>query len=297
MKPLKLDEKALSWLALGASLLGLVALKGSISEFITIPAQAWSITLVCGTACSLIGILLGVTSKAVSVGEPTQVALERIVFRRGEIPRFITYARLGDLAKLQSRYESEFGKDVPSLELMKAWLERCDTCFTLVYEELRDQNLDVNMTLAGSFKMLPITLDAVDELEHGRVSGSTLKPEHICAEREAAAFYVGDLFAAGTARAAAVLSHLDSKCKELLDRGYAVYARPFTARGMRVMRNRGFVQLSTGKEQLEMRQLCRLGSDSCSKTNSSAKPKGSKGRRKFDKQTDEHFRMPLDHAK
>lgn len=279
MKRFKLDDKALLWLAVGASLLGLFALKGSIAELITVPAQTWNIALVCGTASSLLGIAFAVTSTAANVGEPAQVALERIVFRRGEIPRFIAYARIGDLAKLQSRYEREFGKDIPSLDLMKAWLQRCDTCFTLVYEELTDQNMAVNMTLAGSFKMLPITADAVQELEQGKISGSTFRPEHVCTERDAAAFYVGDLFAAGTARAAAVLSHLDSKCKELLDRGYAVYARPFTPRGMRVMKNRGFVQLSTGKEELAMRQLCRLGSGSLPKARFSAKSRGRKGRR------------------
>lgn len=278
MKRLKLDDKALLWLALGASLLGLVALKDPINELITISAQIWTLALVCGTVSSLSGVVLGLTSKAVNLGEPAQVALERIVFRRGEIPRFATYARVGDLGKLQSRYEREFGKDIPSLDLMGAWLQRCETCFTLVYEDLRGQNLDVSMTLAGSYKMLPITADAVKELEQGKITGSTFRPEHVCAEHDAAAYYVGDLFAAGSARAAAVLSHLDSKCKELLDRGYAVYARPFTARGMRVMKNRGFVQVSTGKEELEMRQLCRLDG-SVRKAGFGAKSKGRKGRR------------------
>jgi hypothetical protein len=257
MKNTKLDGPALLWLGLGATLLALVAMKDPITRLQGFPDQVWNTALISGAIFSVLGIVLGVSTTILNAKQPAQGVLEHIVFRRRESPRFVTCAQSGDLRRLHDCYEDKFGKDVPSVELMNSWLNRCETAFALIYTEVRER-LSVKLKLVGSFKLLPLTKQAVEQLEGGRTSGSTFEPEHICAPGDApAAFYVGDLFAEGSA-GGAVLYYLDAKCRDLLKRGLTIYARPFTAQGRRVMMNRGFVQVSNGKEELEMRQLCRL---------------------------------------
>jgi hypothetical protein len=259
MKYSKLVDHALLWLALGAALLGLVALQQSLSGFIDLPREAWNAFLICGAISSAIGITLGLVSVVIDTKGPTEQVFERAIFGSRERNRFVAFAKSGDLARLRNRYEENFGRDIPSLDLMEAWFNRYARAFVLVYEGAEEKNLDVDRKkLIGSFKLLPISAEAVEDLERGKVTGSTFKPEHVCSETEAAAFYVGDLFASGMVGGAAVLSHLDITCKQLLDRGFPIYARPFTNSGRRVMRKRGFIQVSDGKEDLELRQLCKL---------------------------------------
>jgi len=260
MKELKLQDHALLWLALGAGLLGLAAVKDLFTALVKLPAHLWNAILVVGVALTVLGIVLGAASILLKAREPAEVIFERVSFRRQEQPHILALARPSDLPKLREQYVKWFGDDVASVDTMRSWLCRCESSLILVYSETTLPDLNFSTKLVGSFKLLPITEEAVTELERGRVTGSSFKPEHISAAGDVpAAYYVGDLFAEEPARAA-VLFYLDSRCRELVHRGCKIYARPFTPEGRRVMMKRGFVQVSNGSEKLEMRQLCRLDS-------------------------------------
>jgi hypothetical protein len=258
MKSVKLDNFALLCLGLGGGLLGLVALQSALTTVVPVPGYLWEATLVTGAATSMLGILLGIFVIFFSMQASAQGMIENVTFGWREQPHVVKFAGHAELPKLHKRYEQEFGTDIPALEQMRSWVDRCESGFALIYADIKKSGFSTMRKFVGSFKLLPVTCEAVRELEEERVTGSTLKPGHICATGDIpAAYYVGDLFAEGTARAA-VLFLLDEKCRELTEGGFTIYARPFTAAGRRVMMNRGFVQVSNGSEDLTLRNLCRL---------------------------------------
>ena len=252
-----LERKALLWLGIGAVMLAILALKGSIEAVLKLPTWLWTYLLIFGALFAILGIVLGCVFEFISDKEPIQNIFGLIQIR--DAHWFTEYAEPKDLPKLHKRYKSIFGKDVPSTELMRSWLNRYKTAFVLVYRQERPGDLGVKLKFAGSYKLLPLTELGVAELRARRISGSTFPPQYIASENERpAAFYVGDLFADGGIARTAVLFHLDHRCRQLVEKGFTLYARPFTKQGARVMVNSGFVHVSDGSTKLEIGELCLL---------------------------------------
>lgn len=256
----KLQVKALFWLAVGGGVLAVGLAKDYFPRRLQAIPHLFGVAVVAGSILILYGIASGIVFKTYEVQQPVEAVLTKFL-RRNDQDRwgYIEYAQRSDLPLVYDCFEREFGKDVPSIELMESWLNRCSTCLALLYFHAQD-HFHSETKFFGCYKLLPLTKKGVLELEANRTSGSTLPAEYICdAKQKPAAYYVGDLFAEkqGSARAA-ILFHLDYKCRELVDMGFPIYARPFTREGQRVMIKRGFLQVSNNSLNLELRQLCRL---------------------------------------
>src|SRR5664279_443507 len=206
---------------------------------------------------------LGLISYAVSafaeLGKPLREGFERVAFRSVESPHSRAFAKIGDLPALHIEYTKHFHDDVPSIDLMRSWIERCNTSFVLVYRETQEPGLSKHQELVGSFKFLPLTAEGIRAMQGGQATGSTFKPEHICAKRgRASAYYIGDVFAGDKTARAVVLHELKGDCLEVSSRSVSFYARPLTKDGRHVMIRRRFFQVSDGRSKPELGKLCRL---------------------------------------
>jgi hypothetical protein len=96
-------------------------------------------------------------------------------------------------------------------------------------------------------------------LEAGLLTGSTLEPHHIAArQRDAAAFYVGDVVATASDARGRVLRCVMRECEEAFRKNLPIYARPLTKEGRNAMTRRGFVQVSDGESLPEHGKMCKL---------------------------------------
>lgn len=258
MNSLWLRETGRTSCEFGGAVLALVALKDFAVQRFHIPATVewpWGFLAGIGVLLVAFGFLIWIVSGVLAFGTSLRSVVERVlVSRAGRTFRF-AFANLVDLQSLHEFYESYFHADTPSVELMTAWLKKCESAFVLEY----DVSNPSHPTLVGSFKLLPLNKKGVRDLEMGAVSGSTFTADHLCSfPTRAMAFYVGDLCAQGIAAQAVLVKQLEDMCAELVERGRPIYARPFTPHGRQVMVNRCFVHVSDGDANLKMRQLCRL---------------------------------------
>jgi len=205
-----------------------------------------------------VGIGLCVLLCAVVVG-PVQTIIARLVY--GDInSRYAPVkARNRDLPGLHAFYRNYFGDDVPSIDLMRSWIARSSSAFILVHRITHKSGLTVRQQLVGSFKLLPLTIEARNALDAGQVTGSTFRPEHVASKKsDTVAYYVGDVVATSQIARGMVLAHLTAACGPAVDRGYPIYARPLTTDGLRVMTKYGFVQARDGKSLPQLGRICKL---------------------------------------
>jgi hypothetical protein len=211
-----------------------------------------------GGSLVVIGLCLLLLSFIV---QPIQDVFVRVAY--GDLNSRYTYvrARRQDLMGLHDLYAEYFGSDVPSVELMRSWISRCKTALMLVHRVHQTSGLATNQQLVGSFKVLPLTTDAVRALEGGQITGSTFKPEHIASKKkETTAVYVGDVVATSKVGRGMVLAHLNAACTPAVKSGLPIYARPLTRDGLRVMTKHGFVQVLDGTSRPEIGRICKLES-------------------------------------
>jgi hypothetical protein len=142
---------------------------------------------------------------------------------------------------------------------MREWVVRCSGVFTLVHKVLEQVDGPATMELVGSFKLLPLTNKGVRALELGQVTGSTFHIEHIATtHRRAAGFYVGDVVATARFARGVVIAQLNAAVVSAARGKVAVYARPLTPDGLRIMTKHGFLQVSDGTSPPQIGRICRL---------------------------------------
>src|SRR6185437_2002170 len=135
MKNAKLAGAAATLCVVGGTVLALYGVSDSITKSHPQLGHALSMLLIPGGVLSAIGVLMYIASFVIAVGDPIQGNLKTRLFRDRFLPISARCAKVSDLEKLQSLYVDQFGNDVPSVELMKRWLNRCPTAFTLIYTE------------------------------------------------------------------------------------------------------------------------------------------------------------------
>ena len=215
--------------------------------------------LATGILLSALGVLAFLVPTLIGLGNPIREGISNVVFRAAESPHVRVFAGAADLGALHDVYTHYFGDDVPSVELMRSWINRCESAFVLIYRETQKSDLSKGQELVGSYKVLPLTASGIEALKAGRASGATFKPEHIsAANRRVSAYYIGDLFATDRTAKAVVLHELRASCMQFKNREITFYARPLTREGRHVMTRRGFVQVSDGSSKPEVGKLCSL---------------------------------------
>ena len=157
--------------------------------------------------------------------------------------------------------------DVPDIELMRTWVAKCGSAFTIVQRVVQDSGLPVRKELVGSFKLLPLTAKGVRAIDLGQATGSTFRTEHISGVRSRpAGYYVGDVVATTRFARGVVMAQLNAAVSPAVRGAVIVYARPLTKDGLRVMTNHGFVQVSDGRSAPQIGRACKLEVGSHSKS-------------------------------
>jgi len=247
---------AVALCTIGGAVFAVGASEIAIAKVISLPARTFEILLFTGALLVGIGLCLLLMSFIV---QPIRDAFVRVVYGDLNSRYTCVRARRNDLIGLHDLYTDYFGSDVPSVELMKSWISRCKTALMLVHRVRQNSGLATSQQLVGSFKVLPLTTDAVRALEGGQISGSTFKAEHIASnKKETAAVYVGDVVATSQVGRGMVLAHLNAACTPAVKSGLPIYARPLTHDGLRVMTKHGFVQVLDGTSRPEIGRICKL---------------------------------------
>lgn len=244
---------ALALCPIGAAALAIGGSKEVVETlmFLEVPGFVFTFFSVVGTALSVLGLV----AFARFLFEPAGSVLITVCSGFGAM-YVREAARRTDLPRLHMLYSSHFGRDVPSVERMRLWLARCATIFTLIHRVRRNEGLS---ELTGTFKFIPLTVAGVRDLELGRVTGSTFRPEHVCSCRErAAGCYVGDVVATTWFGRGVVMANLRDACSDAVGRGLVIFARPLTGDGLRLMIRYGFIQVSDGRSSPEIGKVCRL---------------------------------------
>ena len=122
-----------------------------------------------------------------------------------------------------------------------------------------ESGLAKRLELVGSFKLLPLTKKGVEAVERGHATGSTLTAVHITSSRsKASGFYVGDVVATTATAKGDLLAYLDAALSSIKHDDVAVYARPLTSDGLRVMTGYGFVSITDDRAAPQIGHMCRL---------------------------------------
>ncbi len=164
-------------------------------------------------------------------------------------------ATVADLIELRNLYASCFGADIPSVALMKKWIDRNPE----VLWKLIERHSNGNNRIIGSFKLMPLNRSGVERLEHGLATGTTLGPRELVKRGgRATAIYVGDVIGVGTVGRYEVMWHIRERLKPVQAQGIPVYARALTVDGLRILKKYGFRPLDFESDEIRLRVICRL---------------------------------------
>ncbi len=245
-----------SILSIGAGIFAVLVDRDKLEKYIVIPESAVgtlmiiSIVLMAG---GIIGLIYLVFKGWVTF------AVDKAILSKVSSKYVMIQASQSDLGELHSLYEKHFGDDVPSTVTMLSWLQKYRNAFAMIYRIDSASIEKKAQTLVGSYKILLLNEAGVQGLNDGLLTGSTFKQEHIARSfKDAKACYVGDVIATTFLGKGTVLAYLNVACEPIFKRGLAIYARPLTPAGKRVMTKYGFVQIKDEKSMPEIGRMCKL---------------------------------------
>jgi hypothetical protein len=220
------------------------------------PDAAFGLMMIVGGVLAAVGVIAFTLSFLI---DRIDHAVSRVAYGDLDSRYLCTHARPSDLAGLHALYARYFGDDVPDIELMRTWVAKCDSAFTIVQKVVEDSGLPTRQELVGSFKLLPLTVKGVRAIDLGQATGSTFRPEHISGGRSGpAGYYVGDVVATTRFARGVVMAQLNAAVSPAIRGAVTVYARPLTKDGLRVMTKHGFVQVSDGRSAPQIGRACKL---------------------------------------
>ena len=249
-------DAALGLCTVGGAMFAVGVSKDPVSKVIVLPTAAFGILMIVGGALATTGAIAFVSSFLI---DRIEHAVSQVAYGDLDSKYLCTQARPGDLAGLHALYSRYFGEDVPDVDLMRAWMAKCGSAFTIVQRVVGDSGLPTRQELVGSFKLLPLTAKGVRAIDLGQATGSTFRSEHISGSRSRpAGYYVGDVVATTRFARGVVMAQLNAAVSPAVRGAVIVYARPLTKDGLRVMTKHGFVQVSDGKSAPQIGLACKL---------------------------------------
>ena len=218
-------------LAVAAVLLALPLVRPEIDRIVHLPDLIYVGFAVIGSvlaAVALGGII--VLLMAISLGRPSSWYEFRSVSKR-------------DVQLVFEFMQRFFGEETPSCGRMLEWQRRNKAVLTAVYVKTLRRGRTKN-ELVGVFKILPLTLTAVELLESEQRTGATLSADHIATkEEEIAGLYIGDVGASTRKGKSEVLRRLKYVVEQRLRPDLPIYTRPLTGDGARLVRKYNFVPM------------------------------------------------------
>jgi hypothetical protein len=257
MNKKRLLEVAVTLCTVGSAVFAVGVSESVLSQYVTLPRVAFGGFTASGAALVVVGAALFV---AAFVMDRLREAVTEVVYGDVDARYVCTSASSGELPGIFDLYTRYFGADVPRLELMRAWLDKCPSAFTLVHRLVTNESgLAMGRELVGSFKVLPLSLAGVRAIELGQATGSTFRAEHLCgARRRPAGVYVGDVVATTPFARGIVIAQLTAAIEPTAKGELTVYARPLTRDGLRIMIKHGFLQASDGRSAPQLGLACKL---------------------------------------
>jgi hypothetical protein len=259
-----LSRSGLGLCTVGGAVFAVGASKDAVSKVVVLPDVAFGILMVVGGVLAAAGAIAFMLSFLI---DRIEHAVSQVVYGDLDSKYLCTQARPSDLAGLHALYTRHFGDDVPDIQLMRTWVAKCGSAFTLVQRVVADSGLPTRQELVGSFKLLPLTAKGVRAIDLGQATGSTFRSEHIYGGRSRpAGYYVGDVVATTRFARGVVMAQLNAAVSPAVRVPVTVYARPLTKDGLRVMTKHGFVQVSDGRSAPQIGLVCKLQVGSQSKS-------------------------------
>jgi hypothetical protein len=224
----------LGLLAISAVLLGIPVARAEINHVVALPELVYVMVAIAGVALAGIA-LVGLIALLIDVA----LWRRRIWCECRPVSR----RNIHEVFKLMRDF---FGDETPSVTRMLQWQRQNKTVLTAVYiQELRAGRR--RSTLAGVYKIVPLTASAVEALESERKTGATIQIHDIAAENEEpAGLYIGDVLAVTAKAKAEVVRQLKQNVKRQLRPGISVYTRPLTSHGTRLVRKYKFEPIMNG---------------------------------------------------
>jgi hypothetical protein len=249
-------DAALGLCTVGGAVFAVGVSKDPVSKLVVLPGAAFAVLMVVGGVLAAAGAIAFMLSFLI---DRIEQAVSQVAYGDLDSKYLCTQARPSDLAGLHALYRRYFGDDVPDIQLMRTWVAKCGSAFTIVQKVVEDSGLSTRQELVGSFKLLPLTAKGVRAIDLGQATGSTFRPEHIsrCRSR-AAGYYVGDVVATTRFARGVVMAQLNAAVSPAVRGAVTVYARPLTKDGLRVMTKHGFVQVSDGTSAPQIGRACKL---------------------------------------
>jgi hypothetical protein len=249
-------DAALGLCTIGGALFAFGASKEAIGKLLIIPNVAFTVLLLAGGLLATIGIVAFFLSLII---DRLDGVVSRVAYGDLDSKYVCSHAEASDLGGLQTLYARYFGADVPEVSLMRAWLEKCASTFTIVQRVRQETGLATRQELVGSFKLVPLTRSGVRAVETGQVTGTSIRLEHIARDGvRPSAYYVGDVVATTRFARGVVMAHLNAAISTAAKGQVAVYARPLTADGLRIMTKHGFLRVADGKSAPQIGAICKL---------------------------------------
>ena len=263
-------DAALGLCTVGGAMFAVGASKDPVSKVVVLPDAAFGILMAVGGVFVAAGVVAFMLSLLI---DRIEQAVSQVVYGDLDSKYLCTQARPSDLAGLHALYTRYFGDDVPDIELMRTWVAKCGSAFTIVQRIVEDSGLPTRQELVGSFKLLPLTAKSVRAIDLGQATGSTFRSEHISGGRSRpAGYYVGDVVATTRFARGVVMAQLNAALSPAVRGAVSVYARPLTRDGLRVMTKHGFAQVSDGRSAPQIGLACKLHVGSQSESVVSRKP-------------------------
>lgn len=249
-------DAALGLCTVGGAVFAVGASKDPVSKVVVLPDAAFGTLMVVGGVLAAAGAIAFMLSFLI---DRIEHAVSQVAYGDLDSKYLCNQARPSDLAGLHALYTRYFGDDVPDVDLMRTWVAKCASAFTMVQRVVEDAGLPVRQELVGSFKLLPLTAKGVRALDLGQATGSTFRSEHISGGRSRpAGYYVGDVVATTRFARGVVMAQLNAAISPAVRGAVIVYARPLTKDGLRVMTKHGFVQVSDGRSAPQIGLACKL---------------------------------------
>lgn len=156
-----------------------------------------------------------------------------------------------EIPEIDKFMAEQFGKKRSSnLEMLNTYYQYNKNSFQAVRLNSRHGKL------VGFFAIQPLTKEAHELIRKGVIkNGGDFKSEHICKSfKEASAIYIGVILASTIKAKAHVISILKDELKSKIYKNslLAIYARPWTADGLRLAKKNNFVSISAKSEIWEL---------------------------------------------
>jgi hypothetical protein len=254
----KAVEVGILLLTIGGGLIAIISVRKDLEPVLPfLPNLFYKTCLLLGFALCVVGVLLIVLPV-----ETIQKIVQRIkdFFGMGDRPYETKPAKWKDLKLIHEYAKQELGA-VSDLQKMEQWFNINRQIFWIVIDSA--VNGTHGQQMVGYYAIIPLNKVATDLLETEKIEGTSFAAEHIIPYRRGrirktpASIYVGGVAAKNRMRIRQfVLGSLVAHLNQEIENGVkAVFSRPVTNDGLRLIKKYNFKPVNQFVETYEMKHI------------------------------------------